>query len=426
MEMLRFFFFLLCVSPCLLTQTTEREKSGHPGNSSKPHDWSSTNCVTDEECDDTNAVCYLDKCRCRPGLFFSTTYYICSATCSTEDLHNTFMEYPNSGLKGHILEIRDGLSLEDCKKLCLNNNRCLTYDFRDSAVRGLCVLHDVTAHESPSEWYPKTGKGWTHYQRSCLTKFASYPVWYNLLCYNDLDCPDPYSQCLTGRCVCPYGTVFSKNEAACRFTDSCQDWQDFGGKTGVYPIQMADNKENLTVWCDMDTNGGGWLVFQRRRDGSVDFNRNWVDYENGFGDVSGEFWLGLSRLYRLTKDKPVRLRVDLRDANGESDYAEYSSFSVGGPETDYRLNVSGYSGNAGDSMEYHNTMSFTTYDRDDKYFDNWVGMFHGAWWYNDRHHSHLNGVYKVDGFVDYTGINWYHANNDFRSFTFSEMKLKPA
>ncbi|XP_025102264.1 ficolin-2-like isoform X5 [Pomacea canaliculata] len=424
--MLRFFFFLLCASPCLLTQTTESGKSGCPGNSSKPHDWSTGRCVTDEECDDTNAVCYMNKCRCRPGFFFSENYYICSATCSTVDLHNTFMEYPNSGLWGHSLEVRDGLCLEDCKKLCLNTKRCLTFDFR--AVRGLCVLHDVTARESPSEWYPKTSKGWTHYQRSCRSNFASYPDWYNLLCNNKLDCPDPYSQCLTGRCVCPSGTIVSENKVTCRPPEeSCRKWQENGGKTGVHYIQMTDNKENLTVWCDMDSGSGGWLVIQRRRDGSVDFYRNWVDYENGFGDVSGEFWLGLSSLYRLTKDKPVRLRVDLREVNGESHYAEYSSFSVGGPDTNYRLTVSGYSGNAGDSMEFHNTQSFTTYDRDnEKTSDNCATMYHGAWWFKDCHKSHLNGLYKADGTLGGDGILWYHVHNDVRSFTFSEMKLKPA
>ncbi|XP_025102269.1 ficolin-1-B-like [Pomacea canaliculata] len=424
--MLRFFFILLCVSPVLLTQNTESEKSGRHGNSSKPHDWSTTSCVTDDECDDTNAVCYVDKCRCRPGFFFSTTYYICFASCSSADLHNTFMEYPDSGLRGNSLEVKDGLSLEDCKKLCLNTKRCLTFDFR--AVRGLCVLHDVTVRESPLRWYPKTSKGWTHYQRSCLANFASYPVWHNLLCNNDVDCYDPYSQCLTGRCVCPFGTVGSENEVTCRAIGQlCQKWQENGGKTGVHSIQMTDNKENLKVWCDMDSGSGGWLVFQRRRDGSVDFYRNWVDYENGFGDVSGEFWLGLSRLHRLTKDKPVRLRVDLREVNGESHYAEYSSFSVGGPETNYRLTVSGYSGNAGDSMENHNSMSFSTYDRDnDKDSYNCATRHQGAWWFNFCGNSNLNGLYKADGAVDLNGIMWYLAHNDGRSFTFSEMKLKPA
>ncbi|XP_025100264.1 uncharacterized protein LOC112567710 [Pomacea canaliculata] len=424
-QMLRLFLFLLCVSPCLLTQHTESEKSECHGNLSKLRDWTNASCVTDDECGKKNTLCYMGKCVCQPGFFFSTTYYTCSAICSTEDLHNTFMEYPDSGLRGHSLEVRDGLCLEDCKKLCLNTKRCLTFDFR--ALGGLCRLRDVTARDSPSEWYPKTSEGWTHYQRSCGSNFSSNHVWYNLLCNNDLDCPDPYSQCLTGRCVCPYGTVVSENEVKCSVPESCRDFQKMGGKTGVYPIQMTDNTETLTVWCDMDSGDGGWLVFQRRRDGSVDFYRNWEQYENGFGNVTGEFWLGLSRLYRLTKVKPVRMRVDLGEVNGESHYAEYSSFTVGGPETNYRLNVSGYSGDVGNSLPFQNYQSFSTYDRDnDKDSGNCAVNYHGAWWYRDCHNTNLNGLYKADGANGGDGICWGNVHNDDRSFTFSEMKLKPA
>ncbi|XP_025100001.1 ficolin-1-like [Pomacea canaliculata] len=149
----------------------------------------------------------------------------------------------------------------------------------------------------------------------------------------------------------------------------------------------------------MDSGNGGWLVFQRRRDGSVDFYRNWTEYEQGFGDITGEFWLGLSRLHTLSKGRPTRLRVDLGEVDGHRHYAEYSTFRVDGPETNYTLTVSGYSGNAGDSLQYHNNQSFSTFDRDnDKWSDgNCAVAIHGAWWYKICHETNLNGRYKVDG-----------------------------
>lgn len=86
---------------------------------------------------------------------------------------------------------------------------------RVAGVGGLCVFHDVTARQAPAGWYPQTAEGWSHYHRSCLTVFASSRVWYNLLCNTDLDCPDPYSQCVSGRCLCPRGTHYNQTENAC-------------------------------------------------------------------------------------------------------------------------------------------------------------------------------------------------------------------
>ena len=82
------------------------------------------------------------------------------------------------------------------------------------------------------------------------------------------------------------------------------------------------------------------------KDGSVDFYRNWTDYVNGFGDLEGEYWLGLDKISCLSSGEAV-LRVDLEDVNGIRKYAEYSTFSVDDASTNYRLTVEGYNGTVG-------------------------------------------------------------------------------
>ena len=71
---------------------------------------------------------------------------------------------------------------------------------------------------------------------------------------------------------------------------------------GVYTIANFGGVKcsNTRVYCDTTSGGGGWLVVQRRQDGSVDFNRDWIDYEDGFGSLTGEFWFGLRGMHTLT------------------------------------------------------------------------------------------------------------------------------
>ena len=181
----------------------------------------------------------------------------------------------------------------------------------------------------------------------------------------------------------------------------------------------------------METDGGGWNVFQRRQDGSVDFYRNWTDYENGFGNLTGEFWLGLDNIHRLTKEGST-LRVDLGDFQDNTTYAEYSTFSIGNSTTEYTLSVGGYSGTAGDGLitddnsanHNHNGMKFTTRDNDndDANDANCAQRFVGAWWYNKCRQSDLNGRYSHNAnFTD--GIFWFDWKCWY-SLKFTEMKTR--
>ncbi|ROT72984.1 FreD [Penaeus vannamei] len=90
------------------------------------------------------------------------------------------------------------------------------------------------------------------------------------------------------------------------------------GVRQVFPFRAAPDAV-ATVYCDQDTDGGGWTVFQRRRKGPAreDFYRTWLEYKLGFGHMDGgEFWLGLDLLHHLTSTELQELRVDLEDHEG--------------------------------------------------------------------------------------------------------------
>ena len=182
----------------------------------------------------------------------------------------------------------------------------------------------------------------------------------------------------------------------------------------------------MQVYCDMETDGGGWTVFQRRQDGSEDFFRGWADYQQGFGDLNREFWLGLDKIHRLTTSsgsgQQTTLRFDLGDHEGNKRYAKYTTFQVSDSSTNYRMNVAGYSGDAGDSFSNHNGVMFTTKDRDhDTYGLNCAAQYKGAWWYTHCHYSNLNGVYSSTTYAE--GVNWRHWKGYHYSLKFTEMKV---
>lgn len=86
--------------------------------------------------------------------------------------------------------------------------------------------------------------------------------------------------------------------------------------------------------------------------------------QQGFGNIDGEYWLGLENIYWLTNQGTYKLLVALEDWTGRKTFAEYASFRLESEADFYRLRVGRYHGNAGDSLAWHNSKQFTTLDRD--------------------------------------------------------------
>ena len=172
-----------------------------------------------------------------------------------------------------------------------------------------------------------------------------------------------------------------------------------------YPVVFPNEESGLDVpyLCDTFTDGGGWIILQRRSTGHVDFYRDWGTYKEGFGSLRSEFWLGNDKIYELTKKGVYELRIEMT-YKGRSKYASYDSFAIGDEHSKYTLRLGRYSGTAGDSLRQHNREPFSTYDKDHDLNDrNCAEVFTGAWWYKDCHHSNLNGKWQATA---YKGPNW--------------------
>lgn len=197
--------------------------------------------------------------------------------------------------------------------------------------------------------------------------------------------------------------------------------------SGWHTIYLPDCRP-LTVLCDMDTDGGGWTVFQRRSDGSVDFYRDWATYKQGFGSQLGEFWLGNDNIHALTAQGSSELRVDLVDFEGNRQFAKFTSFMMAGEAEKYKLVLGAFvEGSAGDSLTSHKNNAFSTKDQDnDRVAENCAVQYQGAWWYYECHVSNLNGRYLGGSHESFAnGINWKSGKGYNYSYKVSEMKVRP-
>ena len=205
---------------------------------------------------------------------------------------------------------------------------------------------------------------------------------------------------------------------------------------GVYKISPTPEFV-FDVYChisndDVDSN---LLLIQRRWNNSTSFERNWMDYENGFGNLYSDFWLGNKKIHFITSARDYSVRFDLIPYNGSTKNVWYSHFKVGDSESHYKLYISGYCKNkseAGSNMPLHNEMPFSTYDSDHDSLnnENCADKYHGGWWYKACHEVNLNGVYgdfKQSENTSYNaqGIQWKSITGHEYSLQKSEIWIRP-
>ncbi|XP_047523965.1 angiopoietin-related protein 2 [Pieris napi] len=217
---------------------------------------------------------------------------------------------------------------------------------------------------------------------------------------------------------------------------SCVDLLNAGMRdSGVYYLQIRGTTYwFLKVFCEQAIADGGWTVIHRRDDFGTpaeNFNKDWSDYKNGFGDPSKEFWLGNENIYMLTNNDDYMLRVELEDFDGNKRYAQYSHFKIYSEAEYYKLEIDGYEGNAGDSLNDpwygSNNSPFSTYNRDnDRSSLNCASMLKGGWWWKSCGRG-LNGLYLHDP-QDLTarqGIVWFRWRGWDYTLKKASMMIKP-
>ncbi|XP_033639016.1 microfibril-associated glycoprotein 4-like [Asterias rubens] len=274
----------------------------------------------------------------------------------------------NRALLNHVFEWKTVSSPVICGRDCFMDAQCASFNYH--IRRRICVLNNASRAHSPDDFVAIEGSA--YYDDNLDALSFSLPSTMN------------YSGCLD-----LYQAGYRSNS--------------------LYTIFPKSRTDGLQVYCDMETDGGGWIVFQRRQDGSGDFYRTWTEYQSGFGDLQNEFWLGNDILRDLTGSGQWELSVDMEDWQSNTSWASYGEFAVTGDK--YTLQVGSYDAQspAGDSMAGSNGHSFSTKDQDNDARSgyNCAEQSEGAWWFKACFTAHLNGKYYPQGEVSYAeGIQW--------------------
>ena len=355
--------------------------------------WLGSKCQQTDHCASSpcvNGVCVNEQqgfhCRCQNG----TYGHLCENTdhCYSSPCHHGSCSSAGSTFRCHCQSGWLGLT-------CQQPDYCAS----SPCVNGVCVNESQGFH--------------------CQCQNGTY----GHLCENVDHCRS--SPCIHGTCInnqtsficqCFEGWNGTLCETAILGFD-CLDIlrKGLGYSDGVYSVRLNKSRGIIKVYCDMNSDGGGWTVFQKRFNGSVDFYRNFSDCDNGFGSVNGEFWLGLKYIYQMTVGVVNELRLDLENVTGNTAYEVYQNFSISGYPL-YTLHIGTYSGTAGDGgygLSFNNGNPFSTFDKiQEPSYSGCPVLDHGSWWYDNCATANLNGEYITPGTVHLnnsgmTGVVYY-------------------
>ncbi|XP_069341167.1 angiopoietin-2 isoform X4 [Eulemur rufifrons] len=223
---------------------------------------------------------------------------------------------------------------------------------------------------------------------------------------------------------------FAAKEEQIIFRDCAEVFKSGLTTNGIYTLTFPNSTEETKAYCDMETGGGGWTVIQRREDGSVDFQRTWKEYKMGFGNPSGEYWLGNEFVSQLTNQQRYVLKIHLKDWEGNEAYSLYEHFYLSSEELNYRIHLKGLTGTAGKISSISQPGNdFSTKDADnDKCICKCSQMLTGGWWFDACGPSNLNGMYypQRQNTNKFNGIKWYYWKGSGYSLKATTMMIRPA
>ena len=177
----------------------------------------------------------------------------------------------------------DAPSYQACVSRCHYDRECLSFDFTPGSPLGVCSFYDVLFIMGNQTHQLINKPGTIFY--SSLPKPSQPPATTK---------PTTTTQTTTTKTTTTQTTTTQTTMTTTPPPPrlDCAEWYNQGYRENrVYPIKVI-GIHDLEVYCNMEEDGGGWIVFQRRFDGSVNFDRYWNEYRDGFGDKSGEHCIG--------------------------------------------------------------------------------------------------------------------------------------